>query len=301
MSSYSIELDKIYTQTLQAEWLQQHHVALDVLRIDEVHKVISGNKWFKLKYYLQDALSSNAGAAATFGGAYSNHIVAFAYACKEAGIKSIGIIRGEEPSIISDTLKDAKNAGMELHFVSRSVYNNRQTIKSQFDNAVYWIEEGGYGKHGAMGAAEILSFAQNKEKYSHIVCAVGTGTMMAGIIKSADIHQHVIGISSMKNNHTLTEQVKNLLEPHEQQKQFSIVNDFHFGGYAKHPPQLLQFMNESWQQLHLPTDIVYTAKTLFGIKQFILNNTIPSGSSVLMIHSGGLQGNRSLPVNTLLF
>ena len=300
MPTYSIDLDKIYTQTLHAEWLHQRKVLLDVLRLDQLHEVVSGNKWFKLKYYLQDALLSGATSAGTFGGAYSNHIVAFSYACKQAGIKSTGIIRGEEPSSLNDSLKDAKNAGMELHFTDRSSYHNREAVKKQFSN-IYWVDEGGYGKPGAKGAAEILSFAPGKEKYTHIVCAVGTGTMMAGLIKSAGIHQHVTGISSMKNNHTLTSQVKSLLEPHEQQKPFSVMHDFHFGGYAKHPPGLLQFMNETWLQQLLPTDIVYTAKTLYGIKQLILNNTIPSGSSVLMIHSGGLQGNRSLPVNTLLF
>lgn len=299
MAQDSLHLEKVFTQTIEADWLRDN-TKLDVLRLDEIHPVISGNKWFKLKYYLKEAIAVKASCIGTFGGAYSNHIVAVAFACKETGIKSIGIIRGEEPVVLSDTLQDAKNYGMELHFVNRASYRDTEIIKQHFEN-VCWINEGGYGIAGAKGAAEILSFAKNDAEYTHIICAVGTGTMTAGIIMSATEKQEIIGISVMKGNYELYEKVNDLLDESDMNKSFKIVHDYHFGGYAKHPPELIEFMNETWQHHQLATDIVYTAKTFYAAKQMIIDNTIPKGSNVLLIHSGGLQGNRSLPDNMLLF
>ncbi len=281
-------------------WLQQNNVQLDILRLDKLHPVISGNKWFKLKYYLQDAKHKEYNTIATFGGAFSNHIIATACACNKAGLKSIGIIRGERPAILSDTLLMAEQYGMELWFVSRSAYEDKETIKKDFKN-VYWIAEGGYGNLGAQGTKEILSFCNEPEKYAHIVCAVGTGTMMAGIIQSVNPKQTVIGISVMKGNYSLMEKVETLLNVEDINKSYRIIHDYHFGGYAKHPPGLIQFMNDIWQHHQLPTDIVYTAKTFYAAQQLIINNTIPEGSNVLLIHSGGLQGNLSLPAKTLCF
>jgi 1-aminocyclopropane-1-carboxylate deaminase/D-cysteine desulfhydrase-like pyridoxal-dependent ACC family enzyme len=189
---------------------------------------------------------------------------------------------------------------MELHFINRAAYRDTEIIKQHFEN-VYWVNEGGYGITGAKGAAEILSFATNKDSYSHILCAVGTGTMMAGIIRSSSLHQQIIGISAMKGNFALHERVNNLLDENSKSKTYKIMHDYHFGGYAKHPPELLHFMNETWSEHHLPTDMVYTAKTFYATRDMIVHNTIPKGSNVLLIHSGGLQGNRSLPDNTLLF
>ncbi|CAN5537365.1 pyridoxal-phosphate dependent enzyme [soil metagenome] len=296
----SIHFNKIITQTIDSLWLHSNNVQLSVLRLDEMHTIVSGNKWFKLKYYLAEALASKSAAIGSFGGAFSNHIVAVAYACKIDGIKSMGIIRGEQPPVLSDTLQDAKEYGMELHFISRAAYRDPQIIQQHFDN-VYWINEGGYGINGAKGAADILSFAKDKDAYTHIVCAVGTGTMMTGIIQSAATHQQIIGVSTMKGNTALEEKISSILNEAGRNKNYQIIHDYHFGGYAKHPPELLHFMNEIWLQHHLPTDIVYTAKVFYAVKQMVLNNTIPAGSNVLMIHSGGLQGNRSLRDNTLLF
>src|SRR3954464_467202 len=119
----------INVQPLHAQWLIEHQVQLDVLRLDEVHPVVSGNKWYKLYFYLQEAIAKHYDAIATFGGAYSNHIVASAYACQAAGIKSIGIIRGEEPANYSHTLLQAKAYDMHLHFVSREAYRQKEDIK----------------------------------------------------------------------------------------------------------------------------------------------------------------------------
>lgn len=297
-----IHFEAIATQHINAEWLSENNVTLDILRLDEMHPVISGNKWFKLKYYLQDAEANGFETIGTFGGAYSNHIIATAFACKAQGIRSIGIIRGEQPAILSQTLEDAKLYGMELDFVNRTAYRDTKSIQQKFDNEkIYWINEGGYGKTGAKGAGEILNFCSNAGKYSHIVCAVGTGTMLAGIADAVEANQQVIGVSVMKENFALSEKVKNILANDDHSGLFKIVHDYHFGGYAKHPPELINYMNQLWLQHSLPTDIVYTSKTFFAVEQMIRNNTIPQQSNVLMIHSGGLQGNLSLPANTLLF
>jgi len=292
-----LHFEKIFIQSIKAKWLDEKNVSLDVLRLDLIHPVISGNKWFKLKYYIKDAKENNASTIATFGGAYSNHILATAYACRIAGLKSIGIIRGEEPKNLSHTLMNAGSLGMELHFVNRNEYDVFD--KNSFKN-IYWIDEGGHGIKGAEGAKGIIELIKNKKKYSHIICAVGTGTTLAGMIKTLSANQEAIGISVMKNNTGLHDQIRHLLEKNDSEN-FKIIHDFHFGGYAKHTKELVSFMNETWMEHQLPTDFVYTAKTFFAIKKIIEQKRIPHGSSVLMIHTGGLQGNLSLPSNSLHF
>ena len=290
-----LQFDNVITQTIDALWLTEKSIALDVLRLDKIHPVISGNKWFKLKYYLQDFIQQNLNELGTFGGAYSNHIVATAYAAFLLDKKSIGIIRGEKPSQPSHTLIKAQEYGMQLHFVSREAFNNKENIKQQF-NGIYWIDEGGYGNPGVKGAKEILSLAANAGQYSHIICATGTGTMLAGICEAASSHQKIIGISVLKNNFSIKDEVSKLTG-----KDFTMMHNFHFGGYAKHPPVLIDFMNEIWQQHQLPTDIVYTSKTLYAIRQLAIDLFFPEGSKILMIHSGGLQGNLSLRPGVLPF
>lgn len=292
--------EKVFTQTIVADWLEKNDTHLEVLRLDKLHDIISGNKWFKLKYYLEDAKQKGYNTIATFGGSFSNHIVATAFACNSVGMKSIGVIRGEQPAVLSHTLQSAKQYGMELEFVNRALYKDEVVIKKAFKD-VYWISEGGYGNFGTLGAKEIVQFCSEPKKYSHLVCAVGTGTMAAGIIKAASENQKMIGISVMKENYSLNEKVKALLSDEEKNKPWKIEHAFHFGGYAKHPSELIQFMNETWEQHQLPTDIVYTAKTFYAVQQMITNGTIPHDSNVLMIHSGGLQGNLSLPEKTLCF
>jgi 1-aminocyclopropane-1-carboxylate deaminase/D-cysteine desulfhydrase-like pyridoxal-dependent ACC family enzyme len=290
--------EKIFLQKIIARWLDEKKVSLHILRLDAMHEIISGNKWFKLKHFIDHAIKNNFETVATFGGAYSNHIIATAYACKLSALKSIGIIRGEEPEKLSHTLINAQNLGMKLFFVKREDYKNFN--KNIFQNA-FWIEEGGYGIKGVEGAHEILQLLKDKNIYSHIICAVGTGTTLAGIIKAANPQQQMIGISVMKNNISLENEVAALLNENDQQKKFTVIHDYHFGGYAKHTKELLSFMNETWQQHQLPTDFVYTAKTFFAIKNMVEAEKISRGSNILMIHTGGLQGNLSLPSGTLQF
>ena len=295
MAEDKLQFDNVTTQTIDASWLKAKNITLDVLRLDKIHPVISGNKWFKLKYYLEDFIQTGLNELGTFGGAYSNHIVATAFAALSINKKSIGVIRGEKPLQLSHTLLKAQEYGMQLHFVSRQDFNDKESIKKQHPD-IYWIDEGGYGNLGAIGAAEILSLATNFHQYTHIVCATGTGTMLAGICRAALPHQKIIGISVLKNNVSINNEVSKLTS-----NTFTIMHDFHFGGYAKHPSSLIDFMKEIWQDHHLPTDIVYTSKTFYAIRQLVLNLFFPECSKILMIHSGGLQGNLSLPAGVLPF
>ncbi len=279
----------IRIEAFSHEILQAKHLSLDILRLDEIHPIISGNKLFKLKYYLEDALQKKCHTIQTFGGFYSNHIVATAYAAKLCQLKSIGIIRGAKPDHLTPTLQEAEAHGMTLRFVSAIDYQTLKRNQGFFDN-VYSIPEGGYGLLGAKGAAEILSFTN--KSYDYIVCAVGTGTMVAGIINSSADHQQIIGISALKGAYSLEAEISTLLK--SDKKNFQINHDYHFGGFAKHPRELLSFMNKTWKDNMLPTDIVYTAKTLYAILDLAHKKNFKNGSQILMIHSGGLQGNHSI-------
>lgn len=286
------------TQTLQLGFDQK--VQIDLLRLDLIHPVISGNKWYKLRYYLEDAIDKGFTEIASFGGAYSNHIVATACACQERNIKSVGFIRGEQTNPLSHTLQAAISYGMQLEFINRTQYQNKQIIIEQnADQTRYWIPEGGYGILGTKGATSILDEVDLR-KYTHIVAAVGSGTMIAGILNGTMSHQTVIGISSQKNNFSLDNEVLQLTAP-ENQYRLKMNHNYHFGGFAKHPSDLLDFMVEFWNKEMIPTDIVYTGKLLFAITDLLQKQYFKQGDKVLVIHSGGLQGNLSLPENSLPF
>ncbi|MDB5192786.1 MAG: hypothetical protein JWQ96_2349 [Segetibacter sp.] len=295
-----LDFKQIVTQSIQADWLTAKKGSLDILRIDLLHPIISGNKWFKLQHYLQEATELNYSTIATFGGAYSNHIIATAFACQQLGLKSVGIIRGEAADNLSHTLLLAQELGMELIFVSREEYRDKDALQKQLADNWYWVNEGGYGIKGAKGAAAVLNYATNLADYNFIIAAVGTGTMLAGIINAALPHQKVIGISAMKGNHSLEANVREMIDD-EKKNSFSILHDYHFGGYGKHPKQLLDFINRSFDDYKIPLDIVYTSKTFFAVEDLVNKNFFPLGSKVLMIHSGGLQGNLSLPAGVLSF
>lgn len=275
-------------------------VQFDVLRLDLIHPIISGNKWYKLRYYLEDAIANNCSEIASFGGAYSNHIVAMACACNENRLKSIGFIRGDEIYPLSPTLQTAKDFGMELHFINRTEYKTKETLiaKNQKPGR-YWIPEGGYGKLGAKGASTMLE-SINLQSYHYIVAAVGSGTMIAGLLNASLANQNVIGISSQKNNSSLSSEVSALVAPQNLER-FLFLSDYHFGGFAKHPDQLLDFMRDFWIRESVPTDIVYTSKVFYAMTDLLKKDFFKKGDRILVIHSGGLQGNLSLPKNTLPF
>lgn len=276
-------------------------VDVDVLRLDAIHPFISGNKWFKLSGYLQEAVYQSKKKLLTFGGPYSNHILSTAAACHEANLSSIGIIRGEKPTSLSDTLVNAKNLGMQLFFTSREAYRTKQipedVWKQHAEEEVYRVEEGGYGQRGAEGASRILSL-MDTQKYTHILLAVGTGTTVAGLVSAALPHQQVTGVCVLKNEPGIESEIKALLaKPFP----FTLLHNYHFGGYAKKTAHLLQFMNDWFKSTGIPSDFVYTGKLFYAADDLIRTGKIKKGSSVLLIHTGGLQGNHSLPKGTLIF
>jgi 1-aminocyclopropane-1-carboxylate deaminase len=292
--------ENIITEPVQL--FGERGISVSVLRLDKIHPVISGNKWFKLQYYIKDSSEQHKKKIVTFGGAYSNHIVATAAACNMNELASAGIIRGEEPLLLSQTLLQAKDYGMQLYFISREDYSEKKVPVELQSEEHYLINEGGYGEKGAEGAADILSY--NKKDFTHCCCAVGTGTMMAGLIRAVLPDQKVIGISVLKNNHEsdsyrMERNVQSLL--HDKSKDWQIIHDYHFGGYAKYKPELIEFMNGFYRLTNIPSDFVYTAKLFFAISDMVKNNFFPDGSRLLLVHSGGLQGNTSLGKGTLIY
>ena len=273
-------------------------VRLSALRLDKIDHLISGNKWFKLRLYLDDAIKQNKKTIVTFGGAWSNHILATARACQLYGLHSIGIIRGEEPSIYSKTFIKAKEFGMQFRFLSREDYAAKRLPSLSSENNFYLVPEGGYGELGANGAATIAEHFHEAD-YSHICCAVGTGTMIAGLRNAVSSNVEINGISVMKNNLELEESARKLLI--NQSNHFQIYHDYHFGGYAKYNDELITFMNLLYKQTGIPTDFVYTGKLFYAVNDMVEKGVFPAGSNILVIHSGGLQGNESLGKGTLIF
>lgn len=292
-------LKNILTQP--SESLSSNDISVDILRLDLLHPVVSGNKWFKLREYLSEAIEQQKRVLATFGGAYSNHIVASAFAAKEAGMQSIGFIRGEPGKFPSPTLVEAAAFGMEIRYVSRTAFRDpAQIIRENDHPEIYWVREGGYGLQGANGAATILQQV-TLSNYTDIICATGTGTMLAGLIKSSLPNQRLTGISVLNNATSIRNEIDHLLTAAEMQKNYFLHSDYTFGGYAKHTPALLESMRYLWDAERIPTDFVYTGKLFYAVKSLLSKGYFTQKSKILVIHSGGLQGNASLPDNTLPF
>jgi 1-aminocyclopropane-1-carboxylate deaminase len=294
-----MNINNIYIQDIST--ICNNILNINILRADVLDSVVSGNKWFKLQFYVKNAVAAGKTTLATFGGPYSNHIVATAKYGANMGLKTVGFIRGEKPTTLSPTLTDAIQHGMTLHFVSRETFERSEKIIAENQDPSWdWIPEGGYGITGAKGAKSMLTI-KDTSSYDIIICAVGTGTMMAGLIKAAAPHQKVIGLSVLKNNISIDAAIKALLTEDEVNKSFEINHDYHFGGYAKHQPALIDFMNNCYTQMELPLDFVYTAKLMYGVKDLANKGKFEPSSKILVIHSGGLQGNRSFKKGTLTY
>ncbi|OTG93131.1 1-aminocyclopropane-1-carboxylate deaminase/D-cysteine desulfhydrase [Acinetobacter sp. ANC 3832] len=270
-------------------------VEVTIKRLDLVHPQISGNKFFKLKYNFLEAQKSGLDKIITFGGAYSNHIAATAFAAQQFGFQSVGIIRGEElkEKPFNTTLKTAEQFGMQLHFVSRENYRLKDTsdfldkLNADYP-ASYVIPEGGTNALAIQGCKEILT-QEDQQNYDVICCAVGTGGTITGLIQACAAHQSVLGFSALKGDF-LNKQVAEWTIQHN----WTILDDYCFGGYAKTQPVLIQFMKSFEQQYQIPLEQVYTGKMLFGIFDLIQKNYFPAKSKILVIHSGGLQGRNSI-------
>lgn len=292
----------IVTQTLRKPLFKTRGLSLDVLRLDKIHRHISGNKWYKLKYHTTEALRQGKTGIVTFGGAYSNHLVATAVACKEQHLKSVGILRGEQTFPENNSIVQMKEAGMELIYVNREEYKNKEQLITPFiekNNEYYYVPEGGQSDLGVKGAGEILSEAS--DTYTHIICAVGTGTTLAGIINASGDGQTVIGTCALKIPDQNDNEIDRFIRSITTKRNWSIDYDHHFGGYAKKTTELIAFMNSVYQEENIPTDFVYTAKMFYAVYDMAAKDLFQRGSKLLMIHTGGLQGNRSLPEGTLIF
>jgi 1-aminocyclopropane-1-carboxylate deaminase len=280
------------------------NITTDVLRLDRLHPVISGNKWFKLKDHLQRAQRLSANPIITFGGAWSNHLFATAYAAREARIDAVGIVRGERPRALSATLSSVLRYGMQLEFISRQDYAGK-TSPQFLDQLIlrypgaYIIPEGGGGPPGIAGSEDILRMIDSSP-YTHILCSIGTGTMFLGLLRASVPGQTIIGVPVLKGVNPLAGSEHSILTP-EQSGRARLLHNYHFGGYARHPPALLDFMNEFYRETAIPTDIVYTGRLFYALRDSIRNNHFPESSRLLIIHSGGLQGNLSLKPGTLQF
>lgn len=296
------DIGKACIQTIHDPLADQHKINMHVLRLDKIHSIVSGNKWFKLKYYLTDAVRQGKKGIITFGGYYSNHLLATAYACRQTGLSSIGIIRGEEPANYSPTLLDLQTYGMSLHFYSRQVYKEKYFIAQlqQSYPDFLLVEEGGRGQPGIKGSEDILHLYPY-HSYTHIMCAVGTGTMIKGILNASLPGQKIIGIPILKMDTNNSHDIFEYNRHNSSSKNFLLQYDFHCGGYAKKNEALINFMNYLYHQHSIPTDFVYTGKLFYGTFNMIENGFFGAGANILLIHSGGLQGNRSLPAGMLDF
>lgn len=283
--------DDIAQHVIYQKIKTEHPVQLEIKRLDLIHPHISGNKFYKLKYNLIEAQRLGFKRVLSFGGAYSNHIAATAYAAQLFGFQSIGVIRGEELSqrALNPTLLTAQQHGMHLHFVSRENYKKKQDIKFLNQLRVlypdcYIIPEGGSNALALQGTSEILS-VHDQNQYDVICCAVGTGGTIAGLIEASHTAQSVLGFSALKGNF-LTETVQD----YTQKTNWRITDDYCFGGYAKVSTELLNFIQDFEYKNQIPLEAIYTGKMLYGIFDLLKHDYFPKNSRILVIHSGGLQG-----------
>ncbi|MFT2009161.1 1-aminocyclopropane-1-carboxylate deaminase/D-cysteine desulfhydrase [Pontibacter sp. 13R65] len=282
-------------QQLHHPLLKEQNLELWIKREDLLHPAISGNKWRKLKYNLQEAKRQQKSTLLTFGGAYSNHIAAVAAAGEEFGFRTIGIIRGIEHLPLNPTLHLAAAQGMELHYVAREVYRRKseadflQALSQQFQEP-YILPEGGTNSLAVKGCTEIIT--DIALEYDYLCCASGTGGTLAGLIAGLEGEKQVLGFPALKGGDFLQQEIEELIRNYNGKQYFNwqLITDYHFGGYAKVKPELLAFMQEFTKQHQVPLDPVYTGKMMFGVFDLLRKGYFASGSRLVAVHTGGLQG-----------
>jgi len=266
-------------------------ISLTIKREDLNHPFISGNKLRKLKYNLLQAKAEKQTTLLTFGGAFSNHIAAVAYAGKEQGFKTIGIIRGDElfdKIEENPTLKFAQENGMEFEFVSREDYRLKNEIffieklKNKFGD-FYLVPEGGTNELAVKGCEEILTTEDSV--FNYVCCAVGTGGTISGLINSASPNQKILGFPVLKGDF-LNDEIRIFAK----KDNWDLISDYHFGGYGKVNLELIEFINAFFEKNKVPLDPIYTGKMVFGVIDLVRKNYFPAHSKILLIHTGGLQG-----------
>ncbi len=266
-------------------------ITLEIKREDLLHPFVSGNKFRKLKYNILQAKAENQSVLLTFGGAFSNHIAAVAYAGKEQGFETIGVIRGDElRDKISEnpTLSFAQECGMRFEFVTREAYRHKtetafiEQLQVKF-GSFYLVPEGGTNDLAVKGCEEILT--EFDAHFDFVCSAVGTGGTISGLINSALPHQKVLGFPALKGDF-----LQNEIHKFVNNKNWELITDYHFGGYGKVTTEFIEWMNWFYAQTGIPVDPIYTGKIVFGVMDLIQRNYFPPKSKILMIHTGGLQG-----------
>ncbi|MFI3221660.1 MAG: pyridoxal-phosphate dependent enzyme [Methylococcaceae bacterium] len=268
-------------------------IELWLKRDDQLHPVISGNKWRKLKFSLDHALYSGADTIISMGGMYSNHLHALAYACKALGLKAIAYIRGEAPALLTPTLVDLTAWGMELRFISRTEYRQLRHYKSCLDlpglkPQQYWLPEGGAQALALNGVAELV--AEIDVAYDYLCVPCGTGATLAGLIAATPNHVSLLGFAALKNAGFLNTDVSSLLAQDKSNWQINL--DYHFGGFASTTPELLSFISAFETQTGIPLEPVYTGKMMYALYDLISKAYFSAGQRIIAVHTGGLQGDR---------
>jgi 1-aminocyclopropane-1-carboxylate deaminase len=282
-------------QSLQPSWLQGVVAAFDILRLDALHPVVSGNKWYKLKLNLEYAQKNGYRNLITFGGGYSNHLAATAFAARQFGLGAIGIVRGRYQPL-TPTLSYCVSIGMQLVFLTHQQYGGKhepnylKQLSEQYPDS-FMVPEGGDNELGRLGAGLIGKLVP--ANYTHILVSVGSGTTLAGLRNALPSSQKIIGFAPMKGGTYLTEQIGRHLST-QQNYNWHITDEWHFGGFGKWNDELIRFMNTFYIETKVPLDVVYTAKLLFGARQLVERGEFCSTDSLLCIHTGGLQGNSSV-------
>ena len=268
-------------------------IELWMKRDDLLHPVISGNKWRKLKFILDHALYSGADTIISMGGIYSNHLHALAFAGKALGLKTIAYIRGEAPVVLTPTLVDLKNWGMELRFISRTDYRQLRQYKGYLDlpgikPQQYWLPEGGAQVLALSGVAELVK--EIEVVYDHLCVPCGTGATLAGLIAASDDKVSVLGFAALKNAGFLNKDVNSLLK--QSQNNWQINLDYHFGGFASKTPELLSFMSDFEAKTKIQLEPIYTGKMMYALYDLIRKGHFSAGQRIIAVHTGGLQGDR---------
>lgn len=270
---------------------------LDIARLDHIHPIVSGNKIFKLKYNIDAARAAGMKGIITMGGAWSNHLAATAIACAAAGLKCIGLVRGEVTDSKNTILKTCTENAMELLSIAREAFHKDSSQVKSILAAhpdYFFIPAGGDNNEGEKGCSEILSLIPNAGSYSHIFCAMGTGTTFRGLVQSAGKHQKVIGIPVLKIR---TGEQSAFMRQHGNANgacEKEILYGFAGKGYGKSDEALLESMRQFYEYTKVPTDFVYTGKLMRAIHELLKNDLLPKDARMLVMHTGGLLGNRSL-------
>jgi 1-aminocyclopropane-1-carboxylate deaminase/D-cysteine desulfhydrase-like pyridoxal-dependent ACC family enzyme len=278
---------------------EQKQIRFFIKREDLADEFISGNKFYKLKYNLIEAEKLGYKTLLTFGGAYSNHIHATAAAGKKYEFKTIGVIRGEEHLPLNPTLSSAQENGMIFEYIDRNSYRNKydesliQTLKEKY-GSFYLIPEGGSNHLAIKGCSEIISSI--KTDFNFVCSACGTGGTIAGLILGLDSKHFALGFSVLKSSAFLNQNIRNLLSYYQKENinNFQINLDYHFGGYAKTNKELNNFCIEFYERHNIRIEPIYTGKMFYGIYDLISKNFFPPQSTVVAIHTGGLQGLKGL-------